>query len=83
VCAIKFCHFRLVYVANAYRAGAGTVSVIDSITNSVTNTIKVGSRPSDIAVNPNNNLVYVANADYNRVSVSYRHSKGQTIFEYR
>jgi YVTN family beta-propeller protein len=45
------------------------VSVIDGETNSVIKTIPVGASPTDVAVNPNNNLIYVANVDSNTVSV--------------
>jgi YVTN family beta-propeller protein len=44
--------------------------VIDGTNNKViTNNIKVGSHPFSIAVNPNTNLIYVANSGSNTVSV--------------
>ena len=46
-----------------------TISVIDGKTNSVTNTIHVGKNPNGVAVNPNTNMVYVANYDDNTTSV--------------
>ena len=46
-----------VYVANA----VGTVSVIDTATNTVTATIPVGSGPFGVAVSPDGSKVYVAN----------------------
>ena len=48
-----------IYVANY---NAATVSVIDSSTNEVVDTIKVGPRPYALQYNPsNNNDIYVAN----------------------
>jgi YVTN family beta-propeller protein len=54
------------YVANH---GGFTVSVIDSSTNEVVDTIPVGAFPLGIAFNPRNNDMYVANRDSNTVSV--------------
>jgi YVTN family beta-propeller protein len=53
-----------VYVANA----AGTVSVIDEATNTVTATITVGKEPAGVAVDPAG-TVYVANESAGTVSV--------------
>jgi YVTN family beta-propeller protein len=55
-----------VYVANGTD---GTVSVIDTATNKVTATIKVGEAPSALAISPDGNRVYVANGGSNTVSV--------------
>jgi len=44
------------------------LSVIDGYSNKVTN-IKVGANPSDIAVNPNTNKVYVTNEKDNTTSI--------------
>jgi YVTN family beta-propeller protein len=52
------------YVANA----SGTVSVIDTATNSVVATIPVGIFPSGVAITPNGARVYVANI-VNSISV--------------
>src|ERR671923_915232 len=38
-------------------------SVMDGTTNSVLESIAVGDAPSDVAVNPNNNTIYVTNED--------------------
>ena len=48
---------------------SNTVSVIDSATNKVTATVKVGNKPQGVAVNPTGTEVYVANQDSNTVSV--------------
>jgi YVTN family beta-propeller protein len=50
------------YVANSfYKAANGTVSVIDTATNTVTATIPVGSTPEVVAVSPDGARVYVTN----------------------
>jgi len=54
------------YIANA---NDGTVSVIDTSTNSVVATVQVGSSPKGVAVNPAGTRVYVANAGSSNVSV--------------
>jgi YVTN family beta-propeller protein len=46
------------YVA---KTSSNTVSVIDSSTNTVITTIRVGAAPTDIAFNPNNGNMYLAN----------------------
>ncbi len=46
------------YVANF---GSNNVSRINSYTNDVTETIDIGTRPVDLAYNPSNNNMYVAN----------------------
>ena len=46
------------YVANGV---SNTVSVIDSATNTVIDTIPVGTQPFGIAFNPENGFLYVAN----------------------
>jgi uncharacterized protein (TIGR03437 family) len=53
------------YIANG---SDNTVSVIDTTTNAVTATVKVGSGPNGVAVNPAGTYVYVGNSD-NTVSV--------------
>ncbi|MGW3269814.1 Ig-like domain repeat protein, partial [Streptomyces sp. NPDC001056] len=55
-----------VYVTNS---GDGTVSVIDTGTQTVTNTITVGSSPFGVAVTPDGSQVYVANNGDGTVSV--------------
>jgi YVTN family beta-propeller protein len=54
------------YVTNA---GADTVSVIDTVTNSLSATVKVGWRPVDAVVTPDGGAVYVTNTGSNNVSV--------------
>ena len=56
----------LVYVANF---GSGTVSVIDTATNSVINTITVGTEPRDVALNYLGTIAYVANYGSDTVNV--------------
>ncbi|MFA5457881.1 MAG: YncE family protein, partial [Synergistaceae bacterium] len=55
-----------VYVANY---GAGTVSVIDTSSNTVSATVTVGTNPIGVAVNPAGTKVYVANYGAGTVSV--------------
>jgi YVTN family beta-propeller protein len=52
------------YVTNSWD---GNVSVIDTATNTVTDTVKVGS--SDVVVSPDGKKVYVTNRDSNNISV--------------
>ena len=47
----------------------GTVSVIDTTTNTVIDTITVEAFPTGIAYDPVNHRMYVANNDSNTVSV--------------
>jgi YVTN family beta-propeller protein/YD repeat-containing protein len=54
------------YVANT---GSGTVSVVDTITDSVVTVITVGTDPEAIAVAPDNSAVFVANYGSNSISV--------------
>ena len=54
------------YVTNAVD---GTVSVIDTATNTVVGTIPVGANPNRLAVTPDGTHVYVANVTGNTVSV--------------
>ena len=49
--------------------GSGTVSVIDTATNTVVATVVVGSGPDGVAVNPAGTRVYVTNEGSNTVSV--------------
>lgn len=55
----------------AYVSGAlaGTVSVVDLTTRSVTATIAVGAEPSAVALSPNGTRLYVANAASNNLMV--------------
>jgi YVTN family beta-propeller protein len=55
-----------VYVVNY---GAGTVSVIDTSSNTVSATVTVGANPYGVAVNPAGTKVYVANSGAGTVSV--------------
>ena len=56
-----------VYVANG---GTGTVSVIDTATNTVIGSpIPVGTAPQGVAITPDGTRVYVANQNSNSVSV--------------
>jgi YVTN family beta-propeller protein len=57
---------RSVYVANS---GSGTVSVIDSNTNSVIANVVVSGEPVDVAITPDGTRAYVANKSTNTVSV--------------
>ncbi len=60
-----------VYVTNANYDRKGTISVIDTAVNKVTDTIDVGDKysPCGIAVTPDGEKLYVANRDINAVSV--------------
>jgi YVTN family beta-propeller protein len=57
---------RKIYVSNGR---AGTVSVLDSRTYEVLNTIKVGVRPWGMALSPDGKFLYTANGPSNDVSV--------------
>ena len=57
---------RKIYVSNGR---AGTVSVLDSRTYDLLNTIKVGVRPWGIALSPDGKFLYTANGPSNDVSV--------------
>jgi YVTN family beta-propeller protein len=57
---------RKVYVSNGR---AGTVSVLDSHTYELLNTIKVGVRPWGMALSPDGKFLYTANGPSNDVSV--------------
>ncbi|MFD1200647.1 InlB B-repeat-containing protein, partial [Leucobacter albus] len=54
------------YVTNF---GSGTVSVIDTATNTVTETVAVGRDPSSVAVSPDGARAYVANSRGSTMSV--------------
>jgi len=54
------------YIANS---GSNNVSVINTTTNTVTATIKVGENPYGVAASPNGNYVYVTNRTSGSVSV--------------
>ncbi|RDI37929.1 beta-propeller fold lactonase family protein [Falsibacillus pallidus] len=62
---------ELAYVTNSGTddCPGNTVSVIDTETDRVVDTIKVGSRPTGVAITPNGRRVYVANREDNSVSV--------------
>jgi YVTN family beta-propeller protein len=57
--------------ANAYvtNTSSNTVSVINTSTNAVVNTIAVGSGPQGVSVSPDGSRVYIANFSSNTVSV--------------
>ncbi|WP_185732501.1 GH25 family lysozyme [Burkholderia sp. Bp8963] len=57
---------HLGYVTNA---GSNSVSVINTATNAVTATIRVGTTPLNIALTPNGQAAYVVNSGANTVSV--------------
>jgi YVTN family beta-propeller protein len=54
------------YVDNSRRT---QLLVVDGTTNTVTATVKVGSLPSNVDVNPQTGLVYVTNQGHSTVSV--------------
>ena len=54
------------YITNS---GDGTVSVIDTTTNTVVKTIPVGSKPFGVAVTPDGSKIYIANSGDDTVSV--------------
>lgn len=56
----------LLYTANR---AANTVSVLDTVSNTVTGTIPVGNAPSGVSRNAAGTRVFVANSDDNSVSV--------------
>jgi YVTN family beta-propeller protein/parallel beta-helix repeat protein len=45
------------------------VSVVDTATNTVTDTVKVGSDPYGVAISPDGKKVYVANSGSNNISI--------------
>lgn len=57
---------RKIYVSNGR---AGTVSVLDSHTYALLNSIKVGARPWGMALSPDGKFLYTANGPSNDVSV--------------
>lgn len=54
------------YVVNA---NSDTVSVINTVTNTVIRTIPVGDNPSGVAVSPDGERVYVASQNDDTVTV--------------
>src|SRR5262249_57229025 len=78
IAALVFCCFAgaQALAQNAYITNSGvppdffgTVSVIDTTSNTVAATIPVGSAPFGVAVSPDGSTVYVANEFDNTVSV--------------
>lgn len=59
----------MIYVTQGCCGGGNTVSVIDGKTDSVLSKITVGTAPFGVAVNPNTNMIYVANDGNSTVSV--------------
>ncbi|MDP4510311.1 YncE family protein [Nonomuraea turcica] len=57
---------QFAYVANS---GSGTVSVINTATNTVIDTIPVGAQPAAVAITPNGTRAYVANFNSSNVSM--------------
>lgn len=57
---------RHAYVANSR---SNSVSVIDTVSNSVTATVPVGNSPTGVAVTPDGRHAYVANSQSSSVSV--------------
>ena len=55
-----------VYITNGTD---GTVNVIDTVSNKITHTIKVGQRPWNMALTQDGSKLYVANGRSNNVSV--------------
>ena len=62
----KACANDFAYVANQFE---DNISVIDISTNTVTDTVSVGSFPNDIAITPDSDFAYVANSVSDNVSV--------------
>jgi YVTN family beta-propeller protein len=54
------------YVANS---GSGTVSVINTLNNTVVKTIPVGTAPLSVGSAPDSSRVYVANSGSNNTSI--------------
>jgi YVTN family beta-propeller protein len=66
---------------NAYIPNAtdGTVSVIDTATNTVSTTVTVGSSPTGAAVTPDGTQVYVTNSSHSSNSVSVIDTATNTV----
>jgi YVTN family beta-propeller protein/YD repeat-containing protein len=60
---------QLRFFAYVPNYGSGTVSVVDTVTDSVVQTLTVGTDPFAVAVEPDNSAVFVANFGSNSVSV--------------
>ncbi len=58
-----------IYVSNNGNGSGTNISVINADNNNITNTITTGLGPSDIAINPLKNTIYVTNQTDNTVSV--------------
>src|SRR5215471_17546506 len=76
IAALVFCGFagaqalaQNAYITNSGVLPPGTVSVIDTTSNTVAATIPVGSAPTGVAVTPDGSRVYVTNFNDNTVSV--------------
>ena len=54
------------YVANSFD---GTVSIVNLVTNRVTDTLKVGAEPMAVVLGPNGTRLYVANSSSNNLMV--------------
>ena len=48
---------------------AGAVAVVDTVTNTVTATIPIGSQPGDVVVAPDGNRAYISNRQARTVEV--------------
>lgn len=67
--ALAFTSLHAQTVAYIANAGGNSVSVIDTLTNTVIKTIPVGVFPAGVAVSPDSRRVYVANFDSGTISV--------------
>ena len=66
------------YVTNT---GSGTVSVIDTTTNTVIDTIEVGRAPGGMALNPLTNRIYVVNSGSNNVYIIDLNTEPPSVIE--
>jgi YVTN family beta-propeller protein/VCBS repeat-containing protein len=69
--AINDAHAMVVAGTRAYVTNktAGTVTVIDTTTNTVIGTIAVGARPDGLAIKPDGKTLYVSSLDSNTIKV--------------
>ena len=63
---MSLCFAGSAYITNQ---GENTVSVIDTTTNQVINTIKVGLKPVGVTVSAFNRRAYISNVDVQSISV--------------